>query len=64
MGGQRQDLFQVYEEDNSTQGTSGLIYPFMGYQPEVPNTCLTTAGVTATRYLEPVPVVWGQEVRL
>ena len=64
VGGQRQDLFQVYEEDNSTQGTSGLIYPFMGYQPEVPNTCLTTAGVTATRYLEPVPVVWGQDVNL
>jgi hypothetical protein len=81
VGGQRQDLFQVYEEDSAQQGQgywewtgdtwerryapdSGRIYPFLGYQPEVPNTCLVTAGVTATKYLEPIPVVWGQDFNL
>lgn len=59
IGGQRQDLFQVYDYDNAQQGDSGLIYPFLGYQPEVKNSILTGVGVSETRYLEPIPVWWG-----
>ena len=59
IGGQRQDLFQVYDEDNALQGLSGLIYPFFGYQPEVPNVAIAAVGATNTNYLEPVDVWFG-----
>ena len=61
IGGQRQDLFQVYDYDNAQQGESGLIYPFLGYQPDVKNISLTGIGVSETKYLEPIEVFWGTD---
>jgi len=61
IGGARQDLFQVYDVDNAHQGNSGLIYPFLGYQPDVKNSVLTGVGVSETKYLEPIPVWWGTD---